>query len=285
MENIPGNNPELPKTVVCICGESGATLESLRESLVRRIGLVEVRLFRSLSEISPNNVDPAKIDANFLVLFSIAEQEWRRIAHRRSSVWPLSKAVASFALTDSAEKEFLCELFEAGVDDYFLDVPAGQVAAVGRIVREIERRNMVESFASERHGLLDGTDSEEVITESLAERVRRETFRETVATINHEINNPLSEILATVEMLESQGSESIGLRIEGLREIQNSARRIQQVTMRLQDLVNPDSYGTPAGNMIDISKKVAPRIKSRLTDAHLGRAKVKVVSAELSSVK
>ncbi len=235
------NNPleVQQRALVCICVSGEDCAVTLKELLLLRQPDVEVLSCDSLAEVATT-----VRGRQFFLLFSASEAEWRRGAPIEAPDLASTNCLASFALTDSSEPEFLQELYEFGVTDYFLNVPAGCVTAVARIVREIQKRSL--SGAGAKSARND---------ESLAEKVRRVTFRETVATINHQINNPLSEILATVEMLNSQENASSFTRATRLRAIQNSARRIQRVTRNLLEIVNPDSRLTPAGNMIELSQE------------------------------
>ena len=254
------HNNEQTQITVCLCVSDTGTITALRELIDDRLPDVAVKMFRDFREIKP-----ATIDGPLLVLFSACEVDWTATEIDWRHQWFAESGVTALALTDSAEPGFVSKLFEAGVVDYFLDIPAGHVAAVARLAREIQK--------VEAKTRLSATQGRE----SLAERVRQATFRETVATINHHINNPLSELLATVEMLRLDGAEfeadsTLKARLSA---IEHSARRIQRVTMRLLDLTDPSPHQTPAGGMIRLPAETSACPASRLTTEQLKLAKVR----------
>ncbi len=236
------------ETLICCCGLDDDTLVSLERALSINVPEAEVVYCQQL-----NDVSATVLGRQYFLLFVADENEWSEDDHLGKRVLSDKSSLGSFALTDSADIDFLRRLFESGVDDYYLNVPAGWSAALARIARE-----------SQKHFLSQGPSSPIAKGESLAERVRRVTFRETVATINHQINNPLSEILATVEMLCAQETELSASAKTRLLEIQKSARRIGYVTDQLLDLVNPESYLTPAGKMIELPTESSRKYQSRM---------------------
>jgi len=245
---------ERTQITVCLCVSDEDTTMALRGLIGDRLPDVAVKTFRYFREINH-----ATIDGPLLVLFSACETDWMATEINRRHQWFTESGATALALTDSAEPGFVSKLFEAGVVDYFLDIPAGHVAAVARLAREIQK--------SQANTGLNAAQE----YESLAEKVRQATFCETVATINHQINNPLSEILATVEMLrlDSAGVEADSTLKVRLSAIEHSARRIQRVTMRLLDLTDPSPHQTPAGGMIRLPAENSARSASRLTAEQL----------------
>jgi len=74
------------------------------------------------------------------------------------------------------------------------------------------------------------------------------------ATLQHEINNPLMTILGNVELLLGDPACRDTALAERLRIIESSARRIQESTQRLANLICPVVRQTPAGPMLQLEK-------------------------------
>jgi PAS domain S-box-containing protein len=88
--------------------------------------------------------------------------------------------------------------------------------------------------------------------EIVAERL--EAVRETAITVNHEVNNPLTTILATAQMLllsEKELSDSLQ---ERLRQVEVNAKRIAEVTKRLRmvEEVKTKEYIASGPKMLDL---------------------------------
>ncbi len=74
---------------------------------------------------------------------------------------------------------------------------------------------------------------------------QREGVLATVATVAHEINNPLFAIMGNIEMIQEElespmGEDSDGYIRESLRVIAQEAERINSVVKRLQQITNPN---------------------------------------------
>ena len=83
---------------------------------------------------------------------------------------------------------------------------------------------------------------------------RLEAVRETAITVNHEVNNPLTTILATAQMLllsEASMDEKVRAR---LRQIEQDAKRIAEVTKRLRSVeeVKTKDYISEGPKMLDL---------------------------------
>jgi DNA-binding NarL/FixJ family response regulator len=74
------------------------------------------------------------------------------------------------------------------------------------------------------------------------------------ATLQHEINNPLMAILGNVELLLSDPACQNDDLAERLRIIESSARRIQESTQHLANLICPVVRQTAAGPMLQLEK-------------------------------
>lgn len=99
-------------------------------------------------------------------------------------------------------------------------------------------------------GLLDAKQDQE--REIREERLK--AIRETAATVNHEINNPLTAVLGNVQLLLMRSDELGGDFIRKLKIVEESALRIKDVTQKLMNL-NSDRITeyTPGSQMIDLS--------------------------------
>jgi signal transduction histidine kinase len=77
------------------------------------------------------------------------------------------------------------------------------------------------------------------------------------ATLQHEINNPLMSILGNVELLLNHPVCKDAALADRLRIIENSAKRIQDTTQRLANLICPIIRQTPAGPMLQLDNAPA----------------------------
>lgn len=75
------------------------------------------------------------------------------------------------------------------------------------------------------------------------------------STLNHEINNPLMAILGNVELLLDDSRVTDHHVIDKLRMIEASARRIQMITHRMANLINPVIRQTPVGPMLRLKRQ------------------------------
>ena len=92
------------------------------------------------------------------------------------------------------------------------------------------------------------------LTEADREKFKMDGIRETVVTINHEINSPLTAILGNVQLLLRDKDELDERLLAKLKTIEESADRIQQVTKRLLQVRRPRSVEYSDGIwMLDIS--------------------------------
>ena len=81
-----------------------------------------------------------------------------------------------------------------------------------------------------------------------------ETIRQLVITVNHEINNPLTSILANAQILRMSKEQVDARTAERLRQIETQVKRIATVTRRLRDMeeLKTDAYIASGPRMIDI---------------------------------
>lgn len=90
--------------------------------------------------------------------------------------------------------------------------------------------------------------------EIVAERL--EAVRETAITVNHEVNNPLTTILATAQMLLLVEKDLSKPAQERLRQIEYNAKRIAEVAKRLRSVeeVRTKEYISQGPKMLDIGE-------------------------------
>jgi DNA-binding response OmpR family regulator len=75
------------------------------------------------------------------------------------------------------------------------------------------------------------------------------------STLNHEVNNPLMAILGNVELLLDDSRITDQGVLGKLRMIETSARRIQTITHRMANLINPVIQQTPVGPMLRLKRR------------------------------
>ncbi len=90
-----------------------------------------------------------------------------------------------------------------------------------------------------------------------AEKMKKERLNaiiETAATVNHEINNPLTAVLGNVQLLLMRSSNLDEETIRKLKVVEESAIRIKEVTQKLMKISNDNvTEYTSGSKMIDLS--------------------------------
>jgi signal transduction histidine kinase len=126
-----------------------------------------------------------------------------------------------------------------------LVVISGQAAAAIRNTRLL---------AAARRAYRELSDAQARLLE--AERLRGVT--ETVGTLNHEVNNPLSAISGNAQLL-LRAARSLEADVRRkVESILESARRIQQVTSKMETLIRASSISYPGGEVIlDVNGSVS----------------------------
>jgi len=84
------------------------------------------------------------------------------------------------------------------------------------------------------------------------------------ATLNHEINNPLMAILGLTELLLDNPRIIEAGVDEKLRMIETSARRIQDITYRMANLITPATHQTAAGPMLKLKGPKRRRNRAKI---------------------
>ena len=95
---------------------------------------------------------------------------------------------------------------------------------------------------------------EEELHEAEVVAGRLEAVKETAITVNHEINNPLTTILAIAQVLLMTGTELDPKTRERLETVEREVKRIAEVTQRLQNMeeLKSDDYIADGPKMIDL---------------------------------
>ncbi|HKQ59262.1 MAG TPA: GAF domain-containing protein, partial [Candidatus Eisenbacteria bacterium] len=157
---------------------------------------------------------------------------------RPSSSWlgvPLlaeGKGIGVIAVQDHAGS--------GGYDEHDLEVLtliAGQASAAVRNARLLAQ-------ARAAYQELRQTQAE------LLETERLRSITETVGGLNHEINNPLAAIAGNAQLLQREASTLSPAVQEKVKRILEGARRIQNVTSKMSNLIHATSMPYPAGGAI-----------------------------------
>jgi len=99
-----------------------------------------------------------------------------------------------------------------------------------------------------------GLFEDRVDKEKTIKQERLKAIRETAATVNHEINNPLTAVLGNVQLLLMRGDDLGPDFARKLKIVEESALRIKDVTQKLMNLTSDDiTEYMPGSQMIDIS--------------------------------
>ncbi|MCH9030690.1 MAG: hypothetical protein IIB00_00315 [candidate division Zixibacteria bacterium] len=107
---------------------------------------------------------------------------------------------------------------------------------------------------------------------NIQDKIRQVAYDEAVATIIHQVNNPLSVILGEIELLEKNPHCANPDVKKRLAEIQKNARRIQLVTAELLSARASRTIDTPAGRMIDLGG-ISMKSGAIMTGASIDRIK------------
>lgn len=126
-----------------------------------------------------------------------------------------------------------------------LMVVAGQAAAAIKVSR---------LFAAERRAIAELAETHERLLE--IERIRG--VNEAVGALNHEINNPLTTISGSAQLLLRQDDALSPRTRAKIESILEAARRIERVTAKMGTLIQTTSAPYPGeGRIIDVRRSVA----------------------------
>lgn len=128
----------------------------------------------------------------------------------------------------------------------------------GRLVRDdyfLEALTAALSVSISSGGVAPSTvdDSDKIKKERL------NAIIETAATVNHEINNPLTAVLGNVQLLLMRATDLDEETIRKLKVVEESAIRIKEVTQKLMNISNDNvTEYTSGSKMIDLSDDENP---------------------------
>jgi K+-sensing histidine kinase KdpD len=126
-----------------------------------------------------------------------------------------------------------------------LTLIAGQAAAAVRNARLLAQARSAYRELSDTHG-------------SLLETERLRGVTETVGALNHEVNNPLTAIAGNAQLLLRQAGTLPAGAEDKVKRILEAARRIQNVTSKMANLIHATSMPYPGdGSILDVSRSLA----------------------------
>jgi len=154
----------------------------------------------------------------------------------------LEKDIATILLTGHASIETAIQAVRLGASDYLLH-PINLEELHLRVKRALERVDL---------------------EQRLYEAERKLMFNATIATANHEINQPLTVIISAIDMVRMEmGKPEINQsRLENyLRLMQTSSMRIANILRKLREISVPKIQDVPLGmKMIEIQKDHEPAL-------------------------
>ncbi len=197
------------------------------------------------------------------------ESFWERLGVYISWVEAIGKPISELVTGDSAEqweritqvviregqtyKEPRRHYARSGSDaDFILSIAITPLRdQSGRVVGAIQ----ISEDVTDRERL------EEELREAEVVAGRLEAVRETAITVNHEINNPLTTILAIAQVLLMSGESLDEKTRDRLETVEREVKRIAEVTQRLQNLeeLKSDDYIVDGPKMIDLGMGDGPQ--------------------------
>ena len=137
----------------------------------------------------------------------------------------------------------------------FLEIIAGEMAAT------IERARYEEEVIRKNQALTLASREIEKQQQQIVEMERFQVLAQVAASINHEINNPLTTIIGNTELLLMKGDGLDDFFKKKLNLILQEGRRISQIIEKLRDMkkiVVKDYIKQTGEKMIDLSESVLP---------------------------
>lgn len=173
-----------------------------------------------------------------VVVLDAAGEPWytnpvaRSLMNLPADAVPLGSRVKEFFRLPVASGMEMC----SGDSEIEVPGPNGGSRRLHRVVRCLELE------ADGAPGCLmtvqDVTD-EHALREELLRSGRLTAILDTAAALNHEINNPLAAILGRAQMLQARPEDADARVLAGLRVIEESARRIANLTEQVKEITEP----------------------------------------------
>jgi PAS domain S-box-containing protein len=137
--------------------------------------------------------------------------------------------------------------------------PHGRLTAHLLVLRDITELKRAEEELRHRSGELEATNVQlQEAQEALVKAERLAAISQVAVTVAHEINNPLTPVLASAQWLLSSGSTLTAETREMVEHIEAGALRIRDVVRRLQEIVDRPVPYVGETQMIDIHAEDDP---------------------------
>lgn len=118
----------------------------------------------------------------------------------------------------------------SGEDLQFLEIIAEQLALL------IERTRFEKELIAKNHKLLDAQDEIKKQQRQLIDMERFQALAQMAASINHEINNPLTTVIGNLELLLMTKPDMDKMIAQKLNTVLQEARRIAEITQKLRTI-------------------------------------------------
>lgn len=145
--------------------------------------------------------------------------------------------------------------FEAGADDY-LAKPFDLQELEARIKSMLHIKELQDKLRKANDALKKANKELGVTSKKLLEAERLAAVGAVVASVNHEINNPLCAIMLNAQLIKEEiesNPENIQQRID---KIEKNVERIQSITQRIQELKDAATTEYVSGDkMLDLEKE------------------------------
>jgi ActR/RegA family two-component response regulator len=153
--------------------------------------------------------------------------------------------LAAVLITGAGSEQIAAEAIKTGAIDY---IAKGDdfVSVVPRIISQAFQKHQL--ILKNRRLETKARDAEKL-----------EMVTAVASTLNHEINNPLMAVLGNVELLLDDPRMADPALLEKLEMIEKSARRIQDITHQMANLMTTSLRQTPSGPMLKLVQKNSRR--------------------------
>ena len=167
-----------------------------------------------------------------------------------SELWPVGEGSG----WDAIQEQVLAKGESYEDPQRVLSTPEGDMTLSIEIMPLRDQRGELIGAIQVAEDVTEKVQLEEDLRQAEIVGERLEAVRQTAITVNHEVNNPLTTILATTQMLlisEKEMSESLEGR---LRQVESNAKRIAEVTKRLRSVeeVKTKEYIASGPKMLDL---------------------------------